>query len=144
MKQSINQLIKNLENESNDLLKDILFSAVVNNNIEIIEILIKYNININVRDDLNNTPLIKASQLNNIEVVKLLIKNSPILTIVNAANYNKSTALHYAAFFKYFDIVKVLLEAGANYTLKDSRDESPIDIARKWQDQELIDLFTVK
>ncbi|VDD88128.1 unnamed protein product [Enterobius vermicularis] len=54
------------------------------------------------------------------------------------------TALHWAAFNGYFDVVKYLVEAGANVDAKNSKGETPLDIARKKAHTNIIELFEEK
>lgn len=48
----------------------------------------------------------------------------------NSKDANNTTALHYAIMFKKKDLVKLLLEAGADLSLKDNNGNSPEDYAK--------------
>ena len=75
---------------------------------------------------------------NNKELVEELIKNKVKL---NIADQNQTTALHYAVTFSYIDIVKLLVNAKADSSLKDNRGNSALDYAKLIGNQKIIQLF---
>ncbi|NPA12901.1 MAG: hypothetical protein GXO45_02815 [Aquificae bacterium] len=74
-----------------------------------------------------NQMLIVYTQLGDIDRVKLAIAKG---ADVNAQDENGGTALHWAVFYEYEDIVKLLLMHGANPYIKDKNGITPIDVAR--------------
>ncbi|MEI0604574.1 ankyrin repeat domain-containing protein [Brachyspira alvinipulli] len=72
---------------------------------DVIEKILKKNININIQDDVGNTALILACMEGHIEVVKLLVKANADKSIVNKYGNN---ALFYAKKKNYPDIVKLI------------------------------------
>ena len=114
-----------------DLYKSIgtdhpLIMASKKNRIDIIKLLLKYNIDINMKmnehnyeKDNDKTPLIIASKNGFFEICKLLIDNN---ADVNIKDFNSKTALHYAARKNYKNIVKLLVDNGAK--INDTYDDN--------------------
>ena len=74
------------------------------------------NFRVNVKDNINFTPLMCASFSGNLKIVKKLVKMDKIQ--INARSRNSKTALIIAATRGHLNIVKLLLETGANPNLK--------------------------
>jgi ankyrin repeat protein len=92
--------------------------ATKNNKYEILQILLKYNSNVNMimnefnhEKDGDKTPLIIASKNGFLKICELLIKNN---ADVNIKDSNDRTSLHYASRKNHINIVKLLVENGAN------------------------------
>ncbi len=68
------------------------------------------------------------------DAVIRFISTNPAL--VNEKDDKGDTALHYAVDFKQKDLIKFLLDKGADYTIKNNAGESPFDIALKGVKQE--------
>ena len=59
------------------LIKEVVLNyACKSGNLEIVKLLIKDNININLKDTINRTPLRRAAKNGHLEIVKLLIKKN--------------------------------------------------------------------
>jgi len=71
--------------------------------------------------------LIVAAQLGDIDRVRLALAEG---ADVNTQDENGGTALHWAVFYEYGDIVELLLMHGANPYIKDKNGISPVDVAR--------------
>jgi ankyrin repeat protein len=56
---------------------------------------------------------------------------------------NKTTALHYAATFKNYDLVVMLLNSGANPNHKNNINQSPYDLALIHNDKRLNKIFKI-
>ena len=124
------------------------------------------------KDERGSTPLVLACYYNNIDVVRYIIQNiddingttkdgSPLMasavkgynTIskllitagadVNLQDANQTTALHYAVMFKNYDLVLMLLEAGANPNHKNNVGQSPMDFAVMQNDKRMNILFKI-
>ena len=95
---------------------------------------IKRGCDLNIRDKNKNTPLIEASIIGNPEIVKLLVDNG---ADVNSQNNLGQTALYLVVKGQYTDLVKLLLEKGAAYTIATESNEYPIDVARKLGNKEI-------
>ena len=57
---------------------------------------------------------------------------------------NKHTVLHYACDQGQLEVVKLLLEKGADVNAKNEEGETPLDIAKKTSNKEIIKLFENK
>ena len=124
------------------------------------------------KDERGSTPLVLACYYNNIDVVKYIIQNiddinvttkdgSPLMASavkgykansklliasgadVNLQDANQTTALHYAVMFKNYDLVVMLLEAGANPSHKNNVGQSPMDFAVMQNDKRMNILFKI-
>lgn len=128
---------------------------------------------LNAKDQRGSTPLVLACYYNNIEVVSYLISKvedingstkdgSPLMASavkgynaisklliaagadVNLQDANKTTALHYAVMFKNYDLVLMLLEAGANPNHKNNVGQSPKDYVIVQNDERMHKIFKIK
>ena len=87
------------------------------------------------------TPLMAAVYKGNDHLVSVLLKYN--------ANPNKQdlqgeTAMHYAVLFKKYDIIKLLKEAKADFTIKNNVEKSALDFAISYKDEKLNELLNVK
>ena len=97
------------------------------NNIRIAEHLLTKGANINIQNNIGNTPLHEiVSRLDNtgIDITKLVIS----YTNVNIQNNHGETPLHIATQNKKTDIIKILLENGANPEIQSNAGKEFIDI----------------
>ena len=62
-------------------------------------------------------------------IIKLLLEYSNMLEL-NAQDNEKNTALHLACEDGNVEVVKLLLEAGANKEIKNKLDKTPIEMAK--------------
>jgi len=76
---------------------------------------------------------LRASGFGSLQQVKDMLKQSPILT--SFADYDRRTALHIAASEGYLDLVKFLLDAGANANRSDRWGGSALDDALRHNHQ---------
>ena len=127
---------------------------------------------LNAKDQRGSTPLVLACYYNNFEVVEYLIQvvddingttkdGSPLMASavkgynaiskllitagadVNLQDANQTTALHYAVMFKNYDLVLMLLEAGANPNHKNNVGQSPMGFAVMQNDKRMNILFKI-
>lgn len=96
--------------------------------IDIVEMLIKYKADINMRSHEDNTPLCEASRNGHSNVVELLLDRNAIIDFEGGLKY---TPLHYAASAGHSEIVKILLQRGANPMKKTLTNETPYHLAFK-------------
>lgn len=138
------------------------FSAAISSQPELVE----------VQDKRGSTPLILACYYNNSDIVRFLIDKvkdingsskdgSPLMAAAvkgynsivkmlleaganpNAEDANQTTALHYAAMFKNYDLAVMLIEAGANPNHKNNVNQSPFDLALTQNDKRLNVIFKI-
>lgn len=90
-----------------------LHYAVYSGQLDIIEYLIKEGLDIDSNSKSMGTPLMSAARENRVDAAKILLKNGAKVDLTNE-EYNSHSALQTAAVQGAEDMVKMLLEAGAN------------------------------
>nr|WDP79879.1 transient receptor potential cation channel subfamily A member 3 [Apostichopus japonicus] len=70
-----------------------------------------------------------AVEMDHVEFVKMLLRHVNSVNIINATSKMEWTPLHYAAENGNVEIMRCLLDAGANLTCKDHQVKSPLHIA---------------
>lgn len=121
---------------SSQKLFDCIKSADHNN----IDRLIKQeNAQVNAKNGKDATILHIASWKGYLECVKVILSNNGDPNIVGNG---KSTALHYAAKFNHFDIVKELLVHGAIYNLKTAHGKTACELAENAKIKNLLNLIS--
>lgn len=93
------------------------------------------NVDINVTNQPEETPLHEACFHGHLENVKSLISNG---SNVNLKNQYGETPLHEACLLGHLDIVKYLISNGANVTIRNQSGETPLDLARRKSYDEII------
>lgn len=121
-------------NEKNIYGDTLLHFAVLKSNNNLAKLLLKHGANVNGKNNNGTTPL--HSSLD-VSTSKLLLKSGGN---VNEKNGNGCTPLHYAADICHIDLIKLLLEYGADHTIKDNKgngcfDNLPINIKNQLIDQ---------
>lgn len=76
---------------------------------------------------IEDTPLTAAACYNHADIVKFLVRECG--ADVNAQNGRGGTALHYAAINESPSMIKILLKLGADPTLKNNDEFTPVDIS---------------
>lgn len=82
--------------------------------------------------------LISSAKVGNIDYVKLAIAKGANL---NAKDEKGSTALHWASYYGYKNIVKLLLLQGANPYEVDNYGLTPFDVAKINKKKEVLKIF---
>ncbi len=104
-----------------------LMMAVVNGYQDMVEILIELGADVNLQDQLGNTPLIYAAASSigddNDEVMKILVKSGADLEAKDNDGY---TALFWAFEMIRGDRIKILVELGADINIRDGCDYTPL------------------
>ena len=103
--------------------KTLLIVAIEAQHRNIIDFLIKANIDVNQRDFFDRTHLMYAAEKSDNETVRQLIDAG---VDVNARNKQGRTALMYAAYNHNIEIAQTLLDAGAELEAKDNKDRSAL------------------
>jgi len=115
-----------------------LQEAAETGNAQAVKRVVDSGININVKL-LGGTVLHKEAYRGDLAAVKALIENGAQVDSRNLQTVSKPpraedrgrTPLHIAAAGHKFDVVKYLVEHGANITATDSNDNTPLDLAKK-------------
>ena len=119
----------------------ITFSVVGEGDLNGVRVMIDNGIDVNLRDDKNNSLLIHATINNQIDIVKyLLIKGAN----VNLQNLQKMTALQIAVINHNIKIAKKLLENGADPSIKDADGYNSYDYAKLRNYNDLISILEQK
>jgi ankyrin repeat protein len=115
----------------------------------ILELLLEYGANPNVRDSVGATPLHDAVLSGKVNAVKKLLEHGADVNvrttgaivvmedyagIFTESTYSGVTPLHLAAYKGYAEIAKILLEHGANPNIRDDYYLTPLEIARMRND----------
>lgn len=111
--------------------KTALIKAILNKNIDEVKLLLQKGAKINLAETkgLQGTPLMYAASTGNIELCKLLIDNG---AKINQVDINKDHALNWATYYGYVNIMHLLIEKGADLTMK-SKHGTAVDVAlRLW------------
>jgi len=140
----VNSLIKNHNADIN--IADIkgntpLHLACSISNINIINILLKKNVNINAQDINGCTPLFKAVHEKKLDIIILLINKN---ANVNLCNKKKNSPLHEACYTNNIDIVNQLLMTGAKINAQNKDGKTPIYFAIKNKSINIIELLIKK
>ena len=118
-----------------------LMYAAETGRIEVIEYLLSQGADVNAKSGLlgAGTALNYAAAANRPQAIELLLASGANVNAVSPAR--KESALMYAAARGYLDVVKLLLEKGADSSLKNNDDETALDLARKQNQQAVVQLL---
>jgi len=116
--------------------RTLLHYAIIGGNSGIINLLVKAGVNPNLCDDDFNTPLHFAIIKNEYFGVHELLKIKEV--DVDAPSEFEQTPLHKAVIRGNLDIVKLLIKYGADPSLVDEKNESPLDYAKDENEEEII------
>ena len=124
----MHSIIQNVE-KSFKIQENSISSLAAHGSDNKIFLLLKNDINkeINVDGDGNSSPLLNATRNNYPSTVRLLIDNGA--SVNKKFKCNGNTSLHIAASRGYYDVVKVLLESGADKTILNDKHKTPYDLA---------------
>lgn len=103
--------------------RTLLHWAALNGREELVEHLLTLNVQVDVTDDTNATPLILTVLKGNVTIVKLLLDKGANINHQNAQGHSP---LQYACSKGWSDVVNVLLERGANVNIQDKRGDTPL------------------
>lgn len=109
-----------------------LHKAAFDGSAEMVRLLLKYGADVNVRDTILATPLGLAiynpGKQSRIDIVTILLADKK--TDLNLADRDNQTPLFWAAREGKPELVRLLLSAGADKTIKDKSGRTPLDITR--------------
>ena len=92
-----------------------------------------------MRDIYGATPLYRAAASDRIEIAKILLQNKAELNFV--AELQRESALHVAVFNGSKEMVRILIENGADLKIKDAYGKTPSDVAMVKSNKEVFDLL---
>jgi len=94
--------------------------------VDVVELLIQYNADVNMKDNHGNTPLMEACKHGHLDIVKILLQNG---AQVDHEGRNKRTSLHEASDAGHSTIAEVLIKEGADPIPHDGTNSTPYDLA---------------
>ena len=103
-----------------------LLYASQNGHLEIVQALLKQDLNINCSNIYGWTPLHEAVFNEKFEIVKILVEND---AEINCENEHMGTPLHFASRKGFLEIVKYLVEKGAKIDAQNINKTCPIHFA---------------
>ncbi|VDM39507.1 unnamed protein product [Toxocara canis] len=124
-----------------------LHHAVAVQSIEIVQLLLDTGrINVDALDVDNRTALIVCAKYDMMgpEIAELLLKAKADVACTgdkSATNYDGKTALHFAAQHSNLEIIKVLIQHGANKDAQDQLDQTPLFLAASEGHAEAVELL---
>ncbi|XP_053693921.1 ankyrin repeat domain-containing protein 27-like [Sabethes cyaneus] len=107
-----------------------LHIAAIHGNLDMINILLDFRVNVTVRTKFGATALHLACRERRVTVVKLLLSRRNREELVDLKDCRGETPLHYAVEQNQVRIVELLLRAKADKSLRNLAGKRPIDIAR--------------
>jgi uncharacterized protein len=133
---------ENIEIKDKDGRTPLLY-AVIKDSIPIVTVLLDHGADINVQDKLGWSALHFASQNQSIEMTKLLIQHGSIIDAVDAYG---NTSLARATFTSRGrgEVIQLLLEAGADKEKKNNYGNSPLDLAKKIANYDVLQFLVEK
>lgn len=93
---------------------------------EIIYLSIENDVNVNIKNDIGDTPLHSAVYINNNKSIKILLEKGANPNIQNCYG---NTPLHYLSIVYHFEQFKKLIEYGADPYIKNNNGENCFDVA---------------
>lgn len=115
-----------------------LHQAVVNGDIDQVNLLISKGADVNLRNRMNWTPLHTAIQNRRQALIELLIAKG---ADINAKDNRGQTPLHVAVNTSQKDAVELLIAKGADVNVMGSRGDNALSLAKKRRNTEIIDLL---
>ncbi|KAF7251637.1 NF-kappa-B inhibitor alpha [Varanus komodoensis] len=132
-------------NFQNNLSQTPLHLAVITDQPEIAEMLLKAGCDAEIRDFRGNTPLHIACEqgsLTGVSVLTQYCQKHQVHSLLQAANYNGHTCLHLASIQGYLAIVECLLSLGADVNAQEPcNGRTALHLAVDLQNQELVSLL---
>ncbi len=137
--ENINFIKENLDkidvNQKDDIGYSLLHRAVYYGNCKIVRLLLTSGANINILDNDNFTPLhsiIEGNQNNWFDCIELLLKNNANVNTElcwQESNHKESPLITAVRNGVYIDVIKLLIEHGADINYKDSDNDNAIRYA---------------
>lgn len=115
-----------------------LFDAISDGNIQEVDNYIQSGSNLDIRDEHDDTPLIRATICKKKDIANLLIKNG---ADIDAEGMNASTALMVALNYRYYQMAEFLIKNGANPNIQDITSETPLMNLAKSEEPTLTQLL---
>ena len=108
--------------------------AVKEGQFEVARLLIDHGVNMESRNEFDNTPIVTAAFEGHLEIVKLLLEQGIDINSKGGKGYSM---LHFAVEDFNFEIVEFLLEKGANVNARTGKNNTPLHSACNGSDHHL-------
>jgi ankyrin repeat protein len=118
--------------------------ACERNNVEIVKILVEYGADVNTCDAKGRSTIAVASFCGCREVVEYLLSNPTTVSLINKTDETGCTPLWLAARTGDLTMVKMLIDAGADATMKNNEGLSPSEAAEKFKKEKVVQYFAEK
>jgi uncharacterized protein len=109
----------------------------------VVRLLLERGADPSIADSHGNTPLIEASERGYLETVRCLLDHPSAAATINVREGQGGTALWRACLFGHPDVVRVLLEKGADPTIPSSGGWTPMATARRQNQQACVEALGV-
>lgn len=119
-----------------------LLSAIGNQDLDMVRLLIKHGARVNDSSEVLETPLILSTKVGTTEITKFLLSSGADIYMTDKKN--GATALHPAAFNGNLSTVKLLLSKGADINRRDSNKVTPLFAAAIGRHQEVVRILLEK
>ncbi|MCK4635772.1 MAG: ankyrin repeat domain-containing protein [Candidatus Moranbacteria bacterium] len=125
-----------------------LIFAIMQENRELVELLISRGANVNEKNFFNMSAFGGVCGMGNEEYVRLFLENGADVNQILSRKFSEDdepsqdvTPLIFATRENNLNVVKLLIEAGADKSLKDSNDKTALDYAEKQNNSELMEIL---
>lgn len=139
-----NKIDYNIQDTSNVYLLEYM---ILFNQIEIIKLLLDYNIRIDITDEANRSILYNVIKFSYIDILKLLLeKNKNIFgkNILDIKDNDKNIPLFYAIKYYNIDSLKIIIKYTNNFYIKNSVGNNPLHLSIQSQNLEIFKLIYEK
>ncbi|VDP77989.1 unnamed protein product [Echinostoma caproni] len=120
----------NMENEDSNACTPLLL-AVSKGHVEIVQLLIEHGANLFAQDKNAKSVIYLSAECNSLDVLRMILLNDKAKKLINVPNIYGNTALHVAAKLGHLEVVKTLLDNGANLLAKNERERLAFHYAAK-------------
>ncbi len=121
-----------------------LLTACINRNEEAIKLLLKFGANPNVVDEYGRSVLYVAAAFGYTELVDRIIKDKKVSVDITTEQSEGATPLIVATQMNHMDVVKSLVNSGANMEIKNEQGASALTIAAEEGQREAVRMFLNK
>jgi ankyrin repeat protein len=130
-------------NRKNNIGLSPLIVACERNLPSTVELLLNYGADINIRDGTGRSPLAVAAFCGCNDVVDfLLVLSSSSSSLMNVVDDNGCTPLWLAARTGNLSMVKRLVDAGADASIKSNDEMAPLDVAIKFKKERVVEFLS--
>ncbi|WP_223560443.1 ankyrin repeat domain-containing protein [Chryseobacterium lathyri] len=138
----LNVNASNVNQFVNEYQQNLLHETISRGSLQITEYLIECNIDVNKSDKDGKVPLHYSTAFNNYEITKLLLEKDNIEKDVKDIHGNNPLWVAVFNAKRFYDVVKILKQHGADPNSKNNSNRSPLDFAKQIEDEDLVEILT--